>query len=167
MKGTKMTEQIKKTAGRKPRDLTNQIFGRLTAIEIVGKDKLGNAIWLCQCDCGNTKEVRVSSLTTGNTRSCGCLVRENNNLSYAQRDGTNVGTISRTESNKNSVTGVRGVCMFKGKYIAQISFQKKKRWLGTFETLEEAKEAREKAEKVFKDFLEEYNNDDSTTPVSD
>lgn len=30
----------------------------------------------CQCDCGNTKEVFLTNLTTGKTESCGCISRK-------------------------------------------------------------------------------------------
>src|SRR6185437_13731210 len=32
--------------------------------------------WLCRCDCGVTKEVIQQTLQDGQSRSCGCLVRE-------------------------------------------------------------------------------------------
>ncbi|MEG7735996.1 hypothetical protein U2446_15170, partial [Listeria monocytogenes] len=35
--------------------------------------KFGIAIWLCDCDCGAAKEVRLGSLTSGATQSCGCF----------------------------------------------------------------------------------------------
>lgn len=35
-------------------------------------------MWICKCDCGNiTKPIINSSLTTGHTKSCGCLEKEN------------------------------------------------------------------------------------------
>lgn len=59
------------------RDLTGQRFGRLTVIEDSGKrGKDGTIMWLCKCDCGNTKNVRTGNLISGNTKSCGCLQRE-------------------------------------------------------------------------------------------
>lgn len=33
-------------------------------------------MWVCRCDCGNTKVVRGKSLTSGVTSSCGCLQKE-------------------------------------------------------------------------------------------
>lgn len=30
-------------------------------------------MWLCKCDCGQSTIVEASNLTTGNTKSCGCL----------------------------------------------------------------------------------------------
>lgn len=29
-------------------------------------------LWLCQCDCGATRSIPTSNLTTGKTKSCGC-----------------------------------------------------------------------------------------------
>lgn len=52
-------------------------FGRLTVVqksEKVGKRYV--AYYRCQCICGSECEVRGTSLTTGSTRSCGCLHRE-------------------------------------------------------------------------------------------
>lgn len=54
----------------------NQKYGRLTTICVVGKTKDRANIWKCICDCGNYVNVRSQSLTSGNTKSCGCLQRE-------------------------------------------------------------------------------------------
>lgn len=53
-------------------DITGQTFGKLTAIEICGKQNRA-AVWLCRCDCGKVVKVRLGNLRSGNTRSCGCL----------------------------------------------------------------------------------------------
>ena len=55
------------------KDISGQRFGRLTAVQRVGKDKTNHAIWKCLCDCGNYKNVSSNSLKSGNTKSCGCL----------------------------------------------------------------------------------------------
>ena len=47
-------------------------FGKLTAIEEVGKDKCGHYLWKCKCQCGRTSVTRASNLATGHTTSCGC-----------------------------------------------------------------------------------------------
>jgi hypothetical protein len=52
-------------------DLTGQKFGRLTVLSLTGR-KNKRLQWLCRCDCGKEKIIRSSSLTTGNTKSCGC-----------------------------------------------------------------------------------------------
>ena len=54
-------------------DLTGQRFGRLVPIKYCN-DKYK---WECQCDCGTIKLVSSSNLTSGNTKSCGCLRKEN------------------------------------------------------------------------------------------
>jgi hypothetical protein len=39
--------------------------------------KKSNAYFKCQCDCGKTAIVMGNDLKTGNTGSCGCLIKEN------------------------------------------------------------------------------------------
>ncbi|SRR5712692_7924723 len=58
------------------RDLTGQIFGRLTVLRCVGRDKHRNALWLCRCECGKEVEVVRASLVRELTQSCGCLRQE-------------------------------------------------------------------------------------------
>lgn len=57
---------------RKFIDLTNRHFGKLTVLELVGKDKHYNKLWKCQCECGNVVIVRQGHLMSGHTTSCGC-----------------------------------------------------------------------------------------------
>ncbi|WP_164985279.1 sigma factor-like helix-turn-helix DNA-binding protein [Ammoniphilus sp. CFH 90114] len=56
----------------KRKEIIGMKYGRLTVIERIE----GSNYYHCQCDCGNEKKVRRDGLTTGNTRSCGCLNRE-------------------------------------------------------------------------------------------
>lgn len=58
------------------KDLTNQKFGRLLALNPTDKRKHGGVVWFCKCDCGNFTEVKSSSLICGETKSCGCLYLE-------------------------------------------------------------------------------------------
>lgn len=62
--------------GRHVNDLTGRRFGRLTVLELLPERKNDRAVWLCRCECGRTAEAVSSSLVSGNTRSCGCLIRE-------------------------------------------------------------------------------------------
>lgn len=55
------------------KDLTGHRFGRLTAIKPQGKNKFNNYLWLCRCDCGNEITVLSGNLLKGNTKSCGCI----------------------------------------------------------------------------------------------
>lgn len=57
-------------------DLTNLKFGRLTVISLCGKSKRNDNMWLCRCDCGNGKVVKAYNLTSGHTKSCGCLTKD-------------------------------------------------------------------------------------------
>ena len=57
------------------KDLTGQKFGKLTALEPDGYART-SIRWKCQCECGNFTSVGSSKLTSGHTRSCGCLVSE-------------------------------------------------------------------------------------------
>ena len=55
-------------------DITGQRFGKLTAQKIVPrKYKHGKVKWQCRCDCGTILFVRGTTLTAGDTKSCGCL----------------------------------------------------------------------------------------------
>lgn len=53
------------------KDLIGKKFGSLTVIERCGS-KNNRAMWLCKCECGNQTIVDTHSLTSGNTKSCGC-----------------------------------------------------------------------------------------------
>ena len=57
-------------------DRTGQKFGRLTLIERVENNKFNQVQWKCRCDCGKEVIVKAYSLTTGQTKSCGCLKKE-------------------------------------------------------------------------------------------
>jgi hypothetical protein len=58
-------------------NLIGQRFGRLTAIQSNGTGELKHTTWKCQCDCGKiVPSVPTGNLSSGNTRSCGCLHRE-------------------------------------------------------------------------------------------
>lgn len=56
-------------------DLTNQKFGKLTAIKRADSERTNRTKWLCKCDCGNFTEVFTSNLTSLHTTSCGCAAR--------------------------------------------------------------------------------------------
>lgn len=74
------------------KDLTNQKFGKLTALYPTKDETETRYYWICQCECGNLIRVRGSSLSSGNTQSCGCvksigeanikLLLQNNNFNF-------------------------------------------------------------------------------------
>jgi hypothetical protein len=53
--------------------MIGQKFNRLTVISRNGKDKWGQALWLCRCDCGESTTISGGALRRGDTKSCGCL----------------------------------------------------------------------------------------------
>ncbi len=59
------------------RDLSGRRFGRMVARTDVSKGTGGRTRWLCECDCGNWKEVPSGSLVSKQVQSCGCLGKEN------------------------------------------------------------------------------------------
>lgn len=52
------------------KDLTGQVFGRLTVLERAGSNPRGRATWKCKCDCGNETTVLGNNLLSGNTNNC-------------------------------------------------------------------------------------------------
>ena len=58
------------------KNIKNEKYGRLLAVKIVGSQKSGAKNWLCKCDCGNECVVEQYHLTSGKTKSCGCIKKE-------------------------------------------------------------------------------------------
>ena len=73
-------------------DLTGQRFGKLTVIKRAGTyyhprsiktgKRYSNPTWLCKCDCGAERIVLGRNLTSGGTRSCGCIRKEKRGRRY-------------------------------------------------------------------------------------
>ena len=56
-------------------DMIGQRFGKLVVVSRAENDKKGQARWLCQCDCGGSTITTRYNLITGQTKSCGCILR--------------------------------------------------------------------------------------------
>ena len=90
----------KKISEKNLKDLKGKTYGRWTVIEKTDKKtKSGNVYWVCKCECGTIKSIVGSSLTSGQTTSCGCLrnekakqqmeqLWENNNFKQMQSEKT-------------------------------------------------------------------------------
>lgn len=67
--------------GSRTKDISGKKFGRLTVLKYVGskyldkRKKMKGAMWLCSCDCGNTKEIAGKNLRSGMVKTCGCRMR--------------------------------------------------------------------------------------------
>lgn len=150
--------------GRRHGEIAGMRSGRLKAIRPTGERKHGRRVWECLCDCGGTAYVRSDLLTTGATRSCGCL-KEERCRAGAERsrnidrfEGTRVGML-RSKVRSDNRSGFKGVCRVpKGdRWRAYISLQGKRVHLGYFDTAEEAAEARAEAEeRYFDPVIERY-----------
>lgn len=163
------------------KNITGQRFGRFVALEIaepLNRTSKRN-YWLCKCDCGNEKIVSISDLTTGRTKSCGCLrkevasksgIKHQSNLKPLDRDkvmigvkktcvyDTSLNALSKTIPSHNT-SGVKGVHWdnSRSKWQARIEFQKKQYYLGRFSNKEEAVKVRKRAEERLHDnFLKWY-----------
>lgn len=53
-------------------DLTGLKFGFLTVKHRGNNKKDRRITWICECICGNQKEIAAASLRNGDTKSCGC-----------------------------------------------------------------------------------------------
>lgn len=64
------------------KNLTGMKFGKLTVIEEFRQERKhpGQILWVCKCECGSTCVVPTESLTSGNTKSCGCLLSNGERL---------------------------------------------------------------------------------------
>ena len=75
--GSQVYKSLKKgETFRRPsryKDLSGKTFGRLTAMWPEGRDKHRQVYWLWLCVCGKLAHIKGRSVTSGATKSCGCL----------------------------------------------------------------------------------------------
>lgn len=91
-----------KYAPRKGKDLTGQIFGRWTVLQYAEKSK-----YTCRCICGVEKDVCSRELKNGESKSCGCLIRDLSQTKIKDLSGKVFGKL--TVLNKVGVTKHRNV----------------------------------------------------------
>lgn len=98
-------------SGYNTTDLTGRRFGRWTVLSFAGYERC--AVWNCRCDCGNEKKVKSWSLTSGRSKSCGCLQREliskyaSSNNSYAKEKSKAI-KVTQYDTNMNIVNEFNG-----------------------------------------------------------
>ncbi len=139
--------------GVKGCDITNQRFGRLTALYPTEKrDGKGSVVWHCRCDCGKELDLAEGALVHGNYRSCGCLreeYRKNINKQLHLIDGTCIEWLEKRKYRSDNTSGFRGVYPLKnGKFRVSIGFKRQRFHIGIFSSFQEAVQARLDAEKV-------------------
>lgn len=160
--------------GRRPRDLSGQKFGLLTAMyPTERRDHRGSVYWHCVCECGNEIDVSAGALLDGNNRSCGCL-KDKNQKQIAQRrhlvDGTCVEVLEKRKKRRDNESGFRGVFYLKNsnRYRVDIGFKGKRYYVGLFEDYDEAVQARLEAENLihnsFINIWKEWNQKEQEDP---
>lgn len=63
-------------------NLIGKRFGKLLVLERAENNKYNSAQWLCKCDCGKITKTTTCQLTSGKTKSCGCLKYESRNYTH-------------------------------------------------------------------------------------
>jgi hypothetical protein len=71
------------------KDLTNKRFGRWIVIGFSHKGKAGHNYWKLKCDCGNEGITNAYCLTSGQSKSCGCLRDELKKINATTHGKTN------------------------------------------------------------------------------
>ena len=142
-------------------DIQGKKYGRLTVIKEAGRDKWGQIMWECKCECGNSCFVKGADLRSGNTKSCGCLNAEK----YTERikrqtiGHSNPASIRSEKLSPHNTSGVRGVCPTKrGTWRAYIGYKGQQIFLGEFAKKADAIAARKDGEeKYFKPVLDKVD----------
>ena len=139
-------------------DLTGEKFGKLTVLKRDGSTKNDNALWLCQCECGNNTIANGTSLKRGDDVSCGCLRQKQiNNAKKVLTidksiDGVQIPLLTK-KVRSDSKTGHKGVHERNrnGKIVYEVSITLKgiRKYLGSFSDLNKAINARKKAEEEY------------------
>ncbi len=87
-------------------DLIGKKFGRLTVVKETKQiGPAGSVYWVCQCECGQNKNVTTFDLNRGHAKSCGCLHRETilSNAENHKRDllGKKYGALTAIKETKS------------------------------------------------------------------
>ena len=119
----------------KLKDITGERFGRLVVVERVENDSNGQAMWLCQCDCGSEpKVIRGSQYSPDNCRWTTRSVQNYNRRDWSGHRGV------------YKVTFYKGIFGPYTYWRARISFNGKRK-SKSFKTREEAIAQRKEWEK--------------------
>jgi len=144
-------------------DLTDQVFGELTALSYNKGTKTVPSTWTCQCSCQKIINIPGYALRAGKYKSCGCK-RINKRDAGVKRhieqdrvEGTRISALKQ-KVHKDSTSGVKGVyrCNTRNKWVVKITLAGKSKHIGYFNDLDKARKARKKAEEQYhKPFLED------------
>lgn len=154
-----------KAAFKKANDLTGNTYGRLTVIKKLDHKIGGRIAWLCKCDCDTYVDVKGIYLTTEETKSCGCLKRDQDKVNLRDMykasyiDDVNV-SLLKSKLRSDNKSGVKGVYYNSNKKLwnAYIGIDGKQLDLGSFKSKSAAIKARKQAEdKYHKPYLQGHD----------
>ncbi len=146
-------------------DISGQVFGRLTVLGRSDKRGVRGSrtvpLWACRCECGNITYKAKDTLTNPDESMCAeCAAKyaaAKARASAGYVEGTQLAKISDMTPSAANTTGVRGV-YYESKFDrwrAEIKFQRKRYYLGTYKNKEDAIKARLAAETdLYEPFLE-------------
>lgn len=69
----------------------NDVFGKLTLIQLLPYRKNNALVWKCSCECGKIAAVTQGNLCNGSTQSCGCI-RQDLSKWWIYKYGKNIGS---------------------------------------------------------------------------
>lgn len=155
-----------------PKDIRGKTFGFLTAIAPTEKRYRNDVIWSCQCSCGNTIEVAATRLITGNTLSCGCILKQHLDRANKNIDRTSIRqSLEEKVESTRAESGYTGVTKKRDKWQAYIRYKGKYYSLGCYTELQDAVRARAEAKKrvqddamALLDIYEDLHKDDPVLP---
>lgn len=77
-------------------DLSGKRFGRWLVLRFSKRGYSNRFVWTCVCDCGKERDVFGPNLTSGKSKSCGCLMKEMISLKSTTHGATR-GGVRKTE----------------------------------------------------------------------
>ncbi len=147
-------------------DISGQVFGKLTVLGRSGQRGIRGSrtvpLWECRCECGAVTYRAKDSLTNSDHSMCAecaaAYAAGEARKKAGYTEGTQLPKIRDMTPSAANTSGCRGV-YYESKFDrwrAEIKFQKKRYYLGTFRNFEDAVKARKAAEaELYEPFLEQ------------
>lgn len=108
-------------------------FGRLLVIKKMGRDRRGNALWRCACDCGGEAITRSFMLKSGRAKSCGCYHRDDlvirqtkDRISVSEKSCSTCGQIKSAELFPRNISRTDGLAS-QCKYCKNVEYKRRNR----------------------------------------
>jgi hypothetical protein len=99
----------------KEEDWIGKMFGRLLVLGRYGRDEgpgTSGRLWRCLCSCGTYMETRLPALTSGHTKSCGCIQFEHISSLRKTHGGTSLSSDPGVQRAYSSWWNMRHRCQY-------------------------------------------------------